>query len=361
MIPEIQNISERHGEGDIMWNDRPKKRRKLSYEILGLFAVCFAVALALYFFLVFFGFAVVENYCWEQNISLNEDERYHLDSVVFSVSLLVSVIFFIVLFLVIFGEKISYIGTIIGGVDTLRRGKLYHRLPIEGNNELTRLAEAINYLSETEQIVKEKERHLQEEKEELIRTLSHDIRTPLTSVISYTELYAKKETLSPSELAEYFALVRKKSGQIKALTDILLDGGKREVMFFEDARLFMTQLVGEVEEMLEEDFSLSIDLSGCPLFSGHFDVEEMRRLFDNLISNVQKYADPQDAVMLSVSKTAESLVIRQKNRIKQVREKAESYRMGLYSIRRIAQNYGGGVDIRCDDAEFEIVITLSEF
>ena len=246
-------------------------------------------------------------------------------------------------------------------MDALRRGEYDSRLPIEGNNELTRLAEEINYLSETEQLVKEKERKLYEEREELIRTLSHDIRTPLTSVISYTELYAEKKNPSSEELADYFTLVRKKMGQIKSLTDILLDGGKRKTEFFEDARLLVTQLVGEFEEALEENFSLSVDLSRIPSFSGCFDVEELHRLFDNLITNVQKYADPTEPVFLIVNKTAEGLVIRQKNAAKTYSEKRESYRMGLYSIRRIAQNYGGCVDIEQNEREFEIVITLSSF
>ena len=360
MIPAIRNISKRHGEGDIMWNKSMGKRR-LSYEILGLFFVCLAVTVALYCFLAFFGVAVIQNYCWEQDILLDEDQLYHLDVVVFSASLVVSVIFFIVLFLVLFGERISYIGTIIKGIDILRQGDQAHRLPIEGNNELTRLAEEINRLSETAQAIKEKERCLQEEREELIRTLSHDIRTPLTSLISYTELYSAKTTYSQEELAEYFSLVRKKSGQIRDLTDILLDGGKRDVIDLEDARLLMTQLVGEFEEALEETFSLSVDLSGCPAFSGAFDVGEMRRLFDNLISNVQKYADPQQTVMLNVMKTEQGLVIRQKNMVRRLPKQTESYRMGLHSIRRIAQNYGGSITIHQDDTEFEIVITLSAF
>ena len=175
MIPEIRNISRPHGEGAIMWNDRLKKGHRLSYEILGLFAVCLVVTLALYCFLAFFGIAIIENYCWEQEISLDEDALYHLNVVVFSASLVISVIFFVVLFLILFGERISYIRTIIKGVDILRQGNLDHRLPIEGNNELTRLAEEINYLSETEQAIKEKEHRLQEEREELIRTLSHAV------------------------------------------------------------------------------------------------------------------------------------------------------------------------------------------
>lgn len=344
-----------------MLTDKGRKRRKLSFEILGLFAVCLAVSVILFLFLTHFTLAIVESYYWEQDIILSEDEYYHLDTVILSFSLLVSVVFFIILFLVLFGDRLSYIRTIINGVDTLRQGELDYRLPIEGNNELTQLAEEINYLSETEQAIKEKERALNDEREELIRTLSHDIRTPLTSIMSYTEILASKESCDSSEVREYLDLVGKKAQQIKNLTDILLDGSKREVEFFEDARLLFHQLAGEFEEVLEEDFTLSLDILSCDAFSGRFDVQELRRIFDNLISNVQKYADPQNVVELSVSKNENGLVIRQKNTVKKLLEKSEGYQLGLYSIRRIVQNYGGKVDTEQNDGEFEILITLSVF
>jgi len=344
-----------------MWNKQTDKRGKLSHEVLALFFVCLAITLVLYIFLVICGTAVAENYCWEKNIILDDDQRYHLDVMIFSISLAVSVIFFIILFLTLFGERFAYIGVIIRGVEVLRRGEFGSRLPIEGNNELTALAEAINYLSETEQAVKEKERHLYEEKEELIRTLSHDIRTPLTSIISYTEFFSEKPSCTSEELSTYFSLVRQKAFQIKDLTDILLDGGKREPVFFENARLLIMQIVGEFEERLEEDYSVSSDLSACPDFSGRFDVSELLRLFDNLISNIKKYADPQSPVSLSVRKCEEGIVIFQKNAVKSCEKHTESYRMGLQSIRRISHNYDGSVTIRQENGMFAITITLSKF
>ncbi|MBQ8448980.1 MAG: sensor histidine kinase [Clostridia bacterium] len=339
--------------------EKAKRRRKLSYEILGLFAVCFAAALVLFFFLIFFGIGVAEEYCWENGIPLDEEALYRLDGFVFSVSLAVSVIFFAVLFIVLFGERLAYIGTIIKGVDILRGGEMGYRLPLEGNNELTALAEAINYLSETEAAVKARERGLKEEKEALIRALSHDIRTPLTSIIAYTELLSAKENATAQEMSEYFSLVEKKAGQIKSITEILLDGGKRNVEHFENARLLIEQLVCEFEEALEESFTLKVDISACAAFAGSFDVQEMRRIFDNLISNVQKYAAHEKPVELTVENGERGLTVRQKNAVKKNAHQAQSYKMGLYSILRIAQNYGGGAEVRQSEDEFEIIITLS--
>ncbi|MBO5271025.1 MAG: sensor histidine kinase [Clostridia bacterium] len=341
--------------------EKTKKRRKLSHEILGIFAVCFLISLLLCLFLTNFGTGIIEEYCFYHDIALDEDAFYRIDNSVFTVSIIVSVAVFIILFLALFGERIAYIRAVTDAVDAMQRGDFGKRAPLKGNNELTRLAETVNYLSVTEQTIKARERQLNDEKEALIRTLSHDIRTPLTAILSYTELLSDKDTLTPEEQREYLALVKKKSLQIKALTEILLDGGQRHPEDFEDARLLMEQLADEFTETLEEQFPLTVDLSHLSAFSGCFDVGELRRIFDNLISNVQKYADPAKEVFLSIEKKENGIEIKQKNTTKAAVHNEESHRMGIQSIRRIAQHYDGSVGILQNGDLFEITVTLSKY
>ena len=166
---------------------------------------------------------------------------------------------------------------------------------------------------------------------------------------------------SAQKQQEYAALIRKKALQIKDLTDILLDGGRRDPEYFEDARLLMQQLADEFEESLEDEFRVLTDLTGCGAFSGRFDVQELLRIFDNLASNIRKYADRAQPVELSVASSEKCLIIRQKNVRCSGTEPKESYQMGLNSIRRIAHNYAGQVEIQQGDPMFCITITLSEF
>lgn len=335
------------------------KRRKLSLEILGLVAICLVISLLLFLLILHLGIGIVEEYCFYRDIILDEYELYRLDTTMFSAGLAVSVAFFIILFFALFGERLAYIRKITDGVHALRRGERDTRVTLMGNNELTELALAVNYLSESEQRIKEKEKKLNEEREELIRTLSHDIRTPLTSMMSYTELLAAKDSWTAEEIREYLALVSKKSTQIKELTAILLDGGRREVERFEDARLLFEQLADEFESELEDHFRIVTDLSRLPPFSGHFDVGELRRIFDNLISNIKKYSDLGEDVQLSISKADSGIAIRQSNGVRQNSASGESYQMGLNSIRRIAQHYAGTVDVSKNEQRFEIMITLT--
>ncbi len=339
--------------------EKAKKRRKLSVEILTLVCLCFALSLILFLFISTFGGALVEEYCFNHDIVLDEFEWYRLDNTVRSVGFAVSAVFFTVLFLILFGERLSYIRKITAGVESLRARDYSKQVLLLGNNELTELAEAVNYLSESEKRLREKEKKLNTEKEELIRTLSHDIRTPLTSIISYTELLSAKGILTAEEQREYFSLVSKKTAQIKELTDIMLDGGRREAEFFEDARLLFEQLKDEFESELEESFTLAVEPLHLPVFSGRFDIGELRRIFDNLISNILKYAEPAQAVELSVLKTDGGIAIRQSNHVRKDKQTSESHKMGLSSIRRIVHNYGGTVEVSETDGKFEIIITLS--
>lgn len=342
-----------------MTKTNAKKRRKLSREILGLLAVTFVIALFLLQLLGMAASAIIDSFLFMQDIVLTEAQYMQVDDWTFNLSLLVSVGFFVFLFLFLLGERLSYIRDILEGIDALQKGQENHVVPVEGDNELTQLAKAVNYLSQTQREVKKREQALLEEKDQFIRGLSHDIRTPLTSIMAYSELLTGQGDVSPEEQDRYLKLIHTKAGQIKDMTDILLDGSKRSPEYFENACLLMAQLAGEFESMLEDDFCVRTALA-CPAFSATFDVQELRRIFDNLISNVQKYAAPDNPVMLSISAEDAQLIIRQENAVRKLDVPAEGYQIGLRSIQRIAQNYNGRVEVRQDAEMFAINIILSD-
>ena len=89
-------------------------------------------------------------------------------------------------------------------------------------------------------------------------------------------------------------------------------------------------------------------------------VQELRRIFDNLSSNVRKYADPAKPVTLSVGLENGALLIHQANTVLPEKPQSESYQIGLNSIRRIAQHYGGSVAVEENSMAFSITIILSQ-
>lgn len=304
-----------------MTDGKKRSTRKLSRQILGLLAITLVIAVVMYWTMSICGSAIIEHICYSRDVVVTDALLYEIDIWVSNVSLLISVGFFVVLLMFLMGERI---------------------------------AEALKN-------IEDKERALSREREQLIRSLSHDIRTPLTSIMSYSEFLLLKEDCTLEEYRQYLGLIRKKGAQIKELTDVLLDGGKRNLQFFEDGRLLMEQLAAEFEEMLEDEYAVAIDMSGCRSFKGIFDINELQRIIDNLVSNVQKYADPAERVQLRIEKDKTGLIITQSNKKLRAPKEVESNKIGIASIRRIAQNYSGDAEVKTDDENFTINITFSEF
>lgn len=341
-------------------SEKKKYPKKLSKEIMGCLLITAVIALFFWGFLYLTANAIATTYLLENDILLTKGQLLTLQAWIRSISLLMAVLLFLALFLFLLGQKMAYLREIIQGVEALRTHRMDFTMPIEGNNELTELAESINFLSETERRLRQRETALRAKKEQLIRDLSHDIRTPLTAMLSYSDYLRQKETLEQEEMQEYIALIQRKGQQIKALTDRLLDSGSRNLEAIEDGKLLMEQLVGEWEEILEDTFPCIVDTKKCPTFRGSFDIQELRRIFDNLASNVEKYADWERPVELWVDAVDKRLRICQRNGIKADTVPVESNQIGLESIRRIAALYGGTVQVSIEQGIFSIQITLSE-
>lgn len=289
-------------------------KRKISREILGLTGISFVISAFFYGFIRTMANSVVLSYCDNMAIVLSESQEWEIGNLIKNVSGVAAVIIFVVLFLFLVGEKIE---------------NAVHELQM-------------------------KEKSLYEERENLYRSLSHDIRTPLTTILSYSEYM--KEKIEEESMYEYITRVQRKAEQIKNLTDQLLDGGVRNLEKIENGKFLMQQLADEWETALENNFQCEIDMNNCPDFAGEFDVREMRRIFDNLVSNVEKYADESKGVRLGISEKEECLVIKQENMIKKELQNVESRGIGITSIKRIVENYGGEVLVNKEDDRFTIEI-----
>ena len=341
-----------------MWSKKRRGKHQLSREILGLFAATALCALFSFWALNQVANSIVLNYVDSEKLVISEHELIDIQYGIFGISMVSGVVLFVVLFLFLVSEKLSYITEIVNGIDALECREWGYQIPIQGENELTELAKRVNELSKEEQAFQEKEKQLQEEKISLLRSLSHDIRTPLTSMMSYSELMKQKENLSQEEIKNYMTLIEQKSQQIKVLTERLLDGGNRQLIFIEQGRFLMEQLVDEWESELEEDFNCQVHLDACPVFQGEFDVEELRRIFDNLASNIRKYADETAPVLLEIKERNGRVCIFQSNSCKILSVPVESTKIGIDSIRKIAAHYGGEVQVVQENEKFSIQIEL---
>lgn len=332
--------------------------KRLSKEILVLLAVTLVISAFLFCFLE----STASSLCYQYlEHSGKGADTYLVETAhiwIQAVCLLAVVVFFVVIFLFLLGQKLLYLRKIISGIEALRTHHMDYVIPVEGNNEFTELAQSINYLSQTEQQLMKKEAAMTEERERFIRSIAHDIRTPLTSILSYSELMDSKQTRTTAEVDTYIELTLRKAQQMKELMERLLENNIRNPQYFENGQFLLQQIVDDWEEVLSETFTVEADWTACANFTGYFDLHEIFRVFDNLLSNIKKYADAQQPVHLQLSVSENHLTILQTNTIASPAAPVESHHMGLETIDHIVSQYGGTVSTQCTEGQFAITIRI---
>ena len=155
-------------------------------------------------------------------------------------------------------------------------------------------------------------------KAELITNVSHDLKTPLTSIINYVDLL-KKEDISNPKAQEYIDVLDRKSQRLKKLTEDLVEASKASTgaLTVNKERLNLVQLieqaVGEYNERLSgAGLTLITDLPEVPVYV-NADGRHLWRVLDNLLGNCAKYALEGTRVYLDVAVREENAVITVKN------------------------------------------------
>lgn len=142
-------------------------------------------------------------------------------------------------------------------------------------------------------------------KTELITNVSHDIKTPLTSIINYVDLLEKEE-LHNENAEEYLEVLDRQSGRLKKLIEDLIEASKASSgslpvhMEKLEAGVFMVQTVGEFEEKTRvNELELLIKKPEAPVYI-MADGRHFWRVIDNLMNNICKYAQPSTRVYINM-------------------------------------------------------------
>ena len=155
-------------------------------------------------------------------------------------------------------------------------------------------------------------------KTELITNVSHDIKTPLTSIINYIGLMKQAE-LSSETMKEYITVLDRQSARLKKLTDDLLEASKASTgnlvvsMAPADVGVLLAQTAGEYSEKLANlGMELVLQQPDEPVLI-LADGRHLWRIFDNLLGNICKYAQPSTRVYLSLEAPNQQVVITFRN------------------------------------------------
>lgn len=185
----------------------------------------------------------------------------------------------------------------------------------------------------TEQMRKrfEKERKVEQVKNELITNLSHDLRTPLTSIIGYLTLVKDKQYKNSEELEKYIQTTYGISFKLKNLLDELFEHTKLSLpdmdMQFQEVDLgrVLYQLVGEYIPMFENrGLSVKVEIPDEAVFIS-LDIEKMIRVFDNLLSNAEKYSHESGEIEIDLYTDDKQVITRISNTTDQIASEELSY------------------------------------
>ena len=233
-------------------------------------------------------------------------------------------------------------------VEDVAQGNVMGSIDVPSGDEIGDLSRHVSAMRDTIMAKMQAEQQAWNANSALITRMSHDIRTPLTVLIGFLELMEEGEFSDDESYRNYLSTCLNNAAQLKEQADTLFQyflvyGHGNYVLNPEvvDARTLVSQLIGEhvilmgekgwqiITEPLDQSVPVRVDTMG------------IKRLIDNLFSNVEKYADPRGPVILMGRHEGEQIHILMRNIIREGPAQADSSGIGLKTCERIAELLGG--------------------
>ncbi|MDI4643616.1 HAMP domain-containing sensor histidine kinase [Cohnella hashimotonis] len=303
-------------------------------------------------------------------------------------SLTVFIMSFLLFFYLLTRRIIKYFSVLSKGLDLISQGNLEYRVPVVREDELGALAKNMNKMAEQLAAQKVKEKEAEESKMNLITGVSHDLRTPLTSMIGYLDLLQKRSYLDENEYNRFVNNASSKAQQLKRLIDDLfiytrLTSG--DITFSEqkaDMRELLQQVLFEFVPIAEENHAAvhtHVKVEKAPV---HIDPEQVARILDNLLMNALKYATMPKIIDIHLSSDHTSVYLTIENEGERITQEQQAklfdrfYKvdpmeheshlqvgagLGLAIARQLAERQGGRLTFAYSEGNYAFTLELPLF
>lgn len=301
----------------------------------------------------------------EKEIEKELDKKYIIFNVYLVAVLIFIFIFFIISLAFLFDKRTKYLKYITSSLAGLTEGDFYIKLKVDGNDEISFLADRINMMAEKIQEKFEEERLLEKSKNTLIANLSHDLKSPLTSIIGYLTLVKGSSNLSDIEKS-YIDTIFKNSLRLKTRLDELFEFTKLNnanlKLNLEKVNISkLTRQYHQEQNSILEAMGFNIKTEITEDIFMEIDVERFIRIFDNIYTNVKKYGtipgefcvklnENQGKIFLSFKNYLENFkeidlikIFDEFYRADEARSDKNSAGLGLFIVKRIVELHGGVV------------------
>ena len=299
------------------------------------------------------------------HVKIYDYSEYWQRDILSIVSFVLSVIVLAAVIVEHFGRIITRIKRLQYDVNEVARGHLEHPIVATGVDEITKLSYDIDNMRASMMENIEKERDALQMNTELITSMSHDIRTPLTVLMGYVDIM--KSDLPPEEMREYVLASEKTVQRLKQLSDDMFKyfrafgkGAEGITMEEYDATTLFEQLLTEhVFLLAESGYDVKFDIDA--LMDGksivRTDAPHMMRIIDNIFSNLYKYADAEKEVLITGKREGDVAVFEFKNTVAKSKG-AESSKVGLKTCKRLASYILNSFEWGEEDGIFTLTFSL---
>ncbi len=284
------------------------------------------------------------------------------------VSLVLAILILAATLIGYFYAQTSRIARLARDVSTVSHGSMNHAIRAgKKHDEISKLCRNVEHMRSSIVLMLEKEREAVDANVELITSMSHDIRTPLTVLLGYLDIM--KMQTEDEQMAQYIASAEQTAIRLKNLSDemfqyfLVFSGEESRAMCEEyDAKTLFPQLLSEHTLLLSEMGYTVVPHYDEDLFSTSpavlTNAPGCMRIVDNIFSNLKKYAEPSEPIHFYMSEDESWIYIRLENKIKENTDEVESTGIGLKTCERIARNLGMRFESVTDDDTFTTSIAV---
>lgn len=266
--------------------------------------------------------------------------------------------------LFLFNSKrlVGYIVLLSEEIQMMEGGDLNHPITIRGRDELTTLASCLDSMRVTLRQQQREEAEASAKVKSLITEMSHDLRTPLTTLLLYTEIVRGGRYQDEEQLKDYLNKIDAKARQLKQLSDNLFEYAlvTRDTVVELDppahfSQIFEEPLADLVDTLQQRGFACALDLGTEDLMltvKGSY----IRRILDNISSNIVKYADPGQDIMVSFVREETSAGLAFANGVQPGAHPENSTRVGLTSIETMMKKMNARTRVEQSTEQFCITL-----
>jgi len=301
----------------------------------------------------------------QYQIAIGDNTDVREDQINWNISLLLAVVSFFAVVLWYMRRLTRRVILLSQEAGAIGAGDLGHPITVKGADELAELATDVDSMRRSVIQRMGNEKRAWEANSELITAISHDIRTPMTSLLGYLDLLHEGSFESPEQGRQFAASARDKAMELKDLTDelfryfLVFSRSELELnMESFDARLLLEQLLGEAEfDLSDAGFTVSrIEFEGeCGVRA---DPLYLKRVLDNLVSNAKKYADRERPILVVTERKDDSISVCMSNYVAAAAPRVESTKIGLRTCEKIMTAMGGSFTTTRDEEHFAAEFTL---